>query len=300
MQAVELHVVPERAERLEAALWALGAQAVTLLDAGDHPVHEPEPGETPLWPESVVQALFAEDADRQLILLGLIGGGHVESAAQVRFDELADRDWERVWMIRFRPMRFGRNLWICPSHVEPDAGWPVVVRLDPGLAFGTGTHPTTALCLEWIDRCELKGQSVIDYGTGSGVLAIACALKGAGRVIAVDHDPQALTATTGNARNNGVADRIETYLPSRAPVSSADLVLANILSNPLIDLAPRLAASVAAGGTLVLSGILAEQADRVARAYRDLLLEIERSERDGWVRLVYKRVKPGKGNGSVV
>jgi len=280
---------PEQVEAAEETLWALGAQSVTLLDAGDQPLLEPGPGETPLWPESTLEALLPDDLPEQDVLIALSAGQVISSPADVHFDELADRDWERAWMDRFQPMRFGDSIWICPSHTEPNADWPVVVRLDPGLAFGTGTHPTTALCLEWMDAVEFTGKTVTDYGCGSGVLAVAAALKGATTVFAVDHDPQALTATHDNALRNGVSERIETALPGEAGDVRADVVLANILAGPLVELAERIADLVRPGGALVLSGILDEQADDVERAYKPLIGKARRISREGWIRLDFQR-----------
>ena len=283
----------------EDMLFELGAASVTLLDAADHPVHEPDPGETPLWPEVLARGLFGPELDRAEVSDRLHGAGLVRSADQVDFDELDDQDWERAWMDRFQPMQFGRDLWICPSHREPDPAWPIVIRLDPGLAFGTGTHPTTALCLEWIDGQDLDGRQVIDYGCGSGILAIACALKGASRVIAIDHDPQALTATLDNARRNGVESRIVAILPDtteaeQALAVRADVIVANILAAPLIELSGRLATAVATGGRLALSGILEPQADGVDRYYREYLQPDLRRTREEWVLLTYRSREIGE------
>lgn len=281
--------LPVNIEAAEAALWALGAQSVTLLDAGDQPLLEPGPGETPLWPESTVEALLPDDLPDQNVLLALSADQLISSPADVDFELLSDRDWVRAWMDRFQPMRFGESIWICPSHIEPKAEWGIVVRLDPGLAFGTGTHPTTALCLEWMDAVEFTGRTVTDYGCGSGVLAVAAALKGAATVFAIDHDPQALTATHDNALRNGVAERIETALPGNLEDTRADVVLANILAGPLVELAEHIAGLVRPGGALVLSGILEEQADEVERAYRPLIGKARRVSREGWVRLDFRR-----------
>ncbi len=192
-------------------------------------------------------------------------------AAACALEWLDDRDWERAWMDHFHPMRFGRRLWICPTGGEVTQTDAVIVDLDPGLAFGTGTHPTTALCLEWLDGHDLHGRTVIDFGCGSGVLAIAALKLGAARAIAVDHDPQAVLATRDNAARNGVADRIEVLHSDDFQAGQADLVMANILANILIDLAPTIAGLVAPGGDLVMSGILRDQADAVAQAYAETL-----------------------------
>ncbi|WP_376697368.1 50S ribosomal protein L11 methyltransferase [Wenzhouxiangella sp. EGI_FJ10305] len=281
-------------DEAEAALSEAGAHAVTLLDAADVPVHEPDPGSMPMWPQTIVEGLFDADVDRALIGDALADAGLAEATGSLRFSELVEQDWERAWMDRYEPMRFGRDLWICPSHLEPDPDWPLVIRLDPGLAFGSGTHPTTALCLEWIDGMDLDGREVLDFGCGSGVLAIAAGLKGAGRLVAVDHDAQALLATEENARRNGLDGEIECLLPEafeRQPDDRRlfDLVLANILAAPLVELAPKLAACLRPGATLVLSGILPEQAESVIEAYADLGLPLDHSEQDEWVRLVFSR-----------
>jgi len=280
---------PQNVDAAEEALWTLGAQSVTLLDAGDQPLLEPGPGETPLWAESIIEALLPDDLSDHDVLLALSAARVVSSPADVLIDQLSDRDWVRAWMDGFQPMRFGDSIWICPSHIEPEAEWPVVVRLDPGLAFGTGTHPTTALCLEWIDGMDFTGRTVIDYGCGSGVLAVAAALKGAGQVHAIDHDPQALDATRDNAVRNGVGDRIETALPDERVAPEADMVMTNILAGPLIELAERIAGLVRPGGALVLSGILDDQAGDVEEAYKALIGRAQRVSRDGWVRLDFRR-----------
>lgn len=279
----------ERSEAAEELLWALGACSVTLKDASDQPIHEPDPGQTPLWPGLTMEALFDTAIEPESLTSALTTAGLVDEAETITFESLADRDWTRAWMDRFEPMQFGSGLWICPSHREPDPDWPVVLRLDPGLAFGSGTHPTTALCLEWLAALDLSGKTVIDYGCGSGVLAVAAALKGAGHILAIDHDPQALTATVDNAARNHVHEKITVALPEHADAAPADLVLANILAGPLIELAPQLTALLRPGAQLVLSGILAEQAESVSAAYRDLLEPVSSDLREEWVRLVFSR-----------
>ena len=287
---LSLPIAAEQVETAEALLFEHGALSVSLDDGGDHPVHEPDPGEMPLWPAVIVRGLFATDTERDRLFDAITTAGLLPRADQAVWETLADRDWERAWMDRYKPLRFGRDLWICPSHIEPDSAWPIVVRLDPGLAFGSGTHPTTALCLEWIDQVDLKGRSVLDFGCGSGVLAIACRLKGAAPVIAVDHDPQALEATADNARRNGLGGTIDCRLPADFEPGPVDCVLANILAGPLIELATLLSSSLRPGGELALSGILDDQADAVAAAYARQPLElIDRTHRDGWVRLIMRR-----------
>lgn len=288
-RTLRFRAVPDRLDEAEELLWSLGAAAVTLTDAGDQPLHEPGPGETPMWDASVVEALLPEELDAEAVLHALAGAGLLDGGAEAaEFAALPERDWVRAWMDRYEPMRFGESIWVCPSHRAPDPDWPVVVRLDPGLAFGTGTHPTTALCLEWLDGQVLDGVEVIDYGCGSGILGVAAALKGARRVLAIDHDAQALEATIDNAERNGVFERFETVLPESAPAGRAEVVVANILAGPLIDLAGSIADRVAPGGRLALSGILAEQADAVLDAYRDRLRPVGEARREDWVRLDFE------------
>lgn len=285
---LSLRVDPDNMERAESALWAAGAVSVTYLDAADHPVHEPGPGEMLLWPEVVLVGLFEGGVDQLAIAGTMQRAGLITAPTAIRFEPLAERDWERAWMDQYQPLQFGRGLWICPSHIEPDPSWPLVIRLDPGLAFGSGTHPTTAMCLEWIDGHDVADRQVIDFGCGSGILAIACALKGAARVIAVDHDPQALLATADNAGRNGVADVIDCREPASFDLTPADCVLANILAGPLIELAPLLSDCVKSGGRLILSGILHGQAADVAAAYTERFKLVDQSVREDWVRLVFR------------
>ena len=279
----------EQAPPLEEALLDAGALSVTLQDSADEPVLEPGVGERPLWSETRVVALFDADADIETALddLAINLGCLREQLPAYRLEALADQPWERAWMDQFQPMRFGRRLWVCPSWSEIDAPDAVVLQLDPGLAFGTGTHPTTALCLEWLDSQPLAGATVLDYGCGSGILAIAALLLGAERAIAVDNDPQALLATRDNAVRNGIADeRLLTYLPHECPGElRAEVTVANILAGPLQQLAPQLLALTAPGGRFALSGILAEQADAVTQAYAPQATLEAPTLREEWVRL---------------
>jgi len=271
----------------EDALFELGAVAVTLEDAADDPVLEPGPGETPLWPTVVVKALFDPDTDPAAITRALAGA--LPDSPPPRFEVLADQAWERVWLEDFRPMRFGRRLWVCPGGLPAGDDDAIRIELDPGLAFGTGTHPTTALCLAWLDGQDLAGCSVVDYGCGSGILAVAAAKLGAAHVVAVDIDPQALIATRDNALRNGVAGILTvTGEPALAPLR-ADVLLANILAGPLVELAPRFAEAVVPGGHLALSGLLPGQADAVTAAYRPWFHIETTTTRDGWVLLGARR-----------
>ncbi|HVT32907.1 MAG TPA: 50S ribosomal protein L11 methyltransferase [Rhodanobacteraceae bacterium] len=275
---------------VEAALEDLGALAVTLLDAEDHPIFEPAPGETPLWPEIAMSALFDSASDRAGLVQVLTELVPDLAPERIGFRAIEDQDWTRAWMDRFHPMRFGRRLWIYPWNVEPphddDA---VVVRLDPGLAFGTGTHPTTALCLEWLDAHDLAGKTVVDYGCGSGVLAIAALKLGAARVVAVDNDPQALAASRDNALRNGVADALTLALPDAFATPPADALVANILAGPLDALAPLLARCVKAGGGLALSGILQGQEKALLSRYAEWFEALECVAREDWMRISGRR-----------
>ncbi len=273
------------APAVEEALTQAGALSVTLSDTHDEPLYEPALGTTPLWNSTRVTGLFEASMDCRTILAQITQHLGPSVVMQSRIDALADQPWERAWMEHFAPMQFGRRVWICPSWCAPPDPQAVNIFMDPGLAFGTGTHPTTALCLEWLDAHPPLEHTVIDYGCGSGILAVAAAMLGASRVVAVDHDPQALLATRENAQRNGVAERVETFLPEHTPTLAADTLIANILANPLRELATRFADLVKCGGTLTLSGILAEQADDVAAAYRDIFSIGPVVVHQGWVRL---------------
>jgi ribosomal protein L11 methyltransferase len=285
----------DQQESVETALEDVGALAITLLDAdadttNEQAILEPAVGETPLWVTIVLTALFEADTDRNG-LVHVLGELLPDLAPeQIGFREVADQDWTRVWMDQFKPMRFGERLWIYPWNIEPpgDAD-AVIVRLDPGLAFGTGTHPTTALCLEWLDHADLAGKNVIDYGCGSGVLAIAAALLGAQRVVAIDNDPQALEASLDNAERNGVATQLELHLPGADTGAPADLLVANILAGPLHELAPLFAANVKAGGALALSGILNGQHEELVARYAEWFDDLVVTTREDWVRIDGRR-----------
>ena len=264
--------------------------AVTLTDDADDPVLEPGVGETPLWPSVCVTALFSGDTPVEPLarLLSLVPG--VDRPQQVNFRKFEDQQWERVWLDRFKPMQFGRGLWIVPGNQEIPPGATTVLRLDPGLAFGTGTHPTTRLCLEWMDSHDFHGETVVDYGCGSGVLGIVAAIKGAVDVICVDNDPQALLATDDNATRNEVKKNIRVLIPSQFRPEAVDVVMANILAGPLIELAPVLQASLRPGGSLVLSGILEDQVQDVTAAYVSGFEELTISSEDGWVSIHGQKV----------
>jgi ribosomal protein L11 methyltransferase len=269
-----------------------GAVSVTFEDAADQPLFEPKPGETPVWDATRVVALFEADADLDAVHAQIVRQAGSTPLAGWREESLADQPWERAWLEHFRPMRFGRRLWIIPSeYPEPDEPGAVCVHLDPGLAFGSGTHATTALCLEWLDGRDLAGQTVLDYGCGSGILAVAALALGAGEAHAVDIDPQALTATRDNAEKNAVAERLCILAPEELPAAfQSDVLLANILANPLIELAPLLAGHVRRGGWIVLSGLLHEQTESVAAAYRPYFDLEPPAFREEWTRLAGRRI----------
>ena len=245
-----------------------GACSITLTDAGDRPVLEPAAGETPLWPRVRITGLYAVDTDFDALREDLLRSCNITTLPAHQVIELADRDWEREWLKDFGPMQFGTRLWICPgdSHIADDDA--VIVRLDPGLAFGTGTHATTALCLEWLDSLDLFDKRMLDYGCGSGVLAIAALRLGSARAVGMDIDPQAVLATRDNATRNRVAERMDIVGSASDVHGEFDVVVANILAGPLIELADSIAAHVASGCMLALSGILSEQIDEVLSAYR--------------------------------
>jgi len=282
---LSVRVSRQNASLVESLLQNEPVLALTLTDDADDPVLEPGVGETPLWPSVCVTALFTGETPVEPLtrMLSLVPG--VDWPHQVNFRKFEDQQWERVWLDRFKPMQFGSGLWIVPGEAEVPASALHALRLDPGLAFGTGTHPTTRLCLEWIDAHDFEGDVVVDYGCGSGVLGIAAAIKGAKTVVGVDNDPQALTATFDNAQRNGVQDIVKGRSPEQFKPGSADVVFANILAGPLIELAPRLSAALRPGGSLVLSGILEEQADEVESAYTGGFSGMGRKVMDGWVLL---------------
>lgn len=268
-----------------------GAVSVTLVDAADQPLYEPDPGTTPLWSATRLTAMFDAGADPESLRAQLAHAFGDAAARRLTHSLLEDQDWERVWLDQFQPMQFGERLWVCPAGKLPPHGEnPVIVDLDPGLAFGTGTHATTALCLEWLDANPPRDLDVLDYGSGSGILAVAALKLGAAELWAVDIDNQALWSTRDNAARNGVEARLHTLLPADLPGRTFDVLLANILANPLIDLSADLAGRVRPGGDIVLSGILAEQADAVRSAYASWFRLADTVEKDGWVRLHGERI----------
>ena len=263
----------------------LGAVSVTYMDAEDEPVYEPAIGETKIWSNTQVIALYELDADPELIKTLVLRQFKQDDLHNWLYEAVADQEWERAWMEYYKPMKFASKLWVCPTDQEQVESGTVCLTLDPGLAFGTGTHPTTALCLEWLASHDLTGKMVIDYGCGSGILAVAAILLDAKIAHAVDIDPQALTATQSNALKNNVQDKINSYLPEQFDPLKADIVLANILAKPLIDMSEQICALLVSGGQLVLSGILHEQAESVISAYRQAIIFNPLVQQEDWIRL---------------
>ena len=280
---VRLAITPAQAETYEDLMLELGAVSVTFMDAEDQPIFEPDLGTTPLWSQTHLLALFEGDTDAAALeqRVQLLANG-----LTYEVERLEDQEWERSWMDNFQPMRFGKRLWIVPSWHEAPEPEAVNLLLDPGLAFGTGTHPTTSLCLQWLDGEPVQGLQVLDFGCGSGILAIAALLLGAERSVGTDIDVQALEASRENANRNGIDPaRFPLYLPADLPTEQADVVVANILAGPLVGLAEQITRLTRIGGRLALSGILAEQAEDVRAAYAGCFDLEPTATLDGWVRI---------------
>lgn len=300
MPYLELSISCRESEqpRYEHALEDVGALAVTLLDAdvdtpNEHAILEPGVGETPLWGEIALLALFPYDADALVLLAALESFDPGLDWSNAAFRKVEDQDWERAWMDQYEPLRFGARTWIVPwNHdlpAEADTPEAAVVRLDPGLAFGSGTHPTTSLCLQWLDALAtegaLQGVTVLDFGCGSGILALGALKLGAAHAVGVDNDPQAVIATHDNAERNGVADRLDVFLPQDEPTATYPVVVANILASALDALAETLAARVAPGGRIALSGILAGQEDALLERYGAWFDALAVAQEGDWVRI---------------
>ncbi len=283
---LKLQLQREQADTLSDWLDEAGALAVTMVDAEDQPILEPGPGQTPLWEQLVLTALFDAEVDCEAIAAHLMAHCDWPAGTALRWQAVPDQDWIRVWMDRFQPMPFGRRLWVCPSWHPVPAEAQVALLLDPGLAFGTGTHPTTRLCLEWLDSADLNGKHVLDYGCGSGILAIAAAKLGAARLTAIDNDPQALLATRENAARNAVdLASASVALPPLADDFRCDVIVANILAEPLRALAPSFAQWLPCGGKIVLSGLLATQGDELIQRYQAWFDDLQIDQIEDWIRL---------------
>ncbi|HHR6456647.1 TPA: 50S ribosomal protein L11 methyltransferase [Providencia alcalifaciens] len=283
---IRLNSNAKDAEALGDELMETGSVSVTFQDSHDTPVFEPLPGETRLWGDTDVIGLYDAETDMKLVIAQLENSPLLAPGFVHKIEQIEDKDWEREWMDNFHPMRFGQRLWICPSWRDVPDPTAVNVMLDPGLAFGTGTHPTTSLCLEWLDGLDLEGKTVIDFGCGSGILAIAALKLGAAHAIGIDIDPQAILASRDNAERNGVSERLSLYLPKDQPQDlQADVVVANILAGPLRELAPMISVLPRVGGHLGLSGVLASQAESVTDAYRADFNIDPVAEKDEWCRI---------------
>jgi ribosomal protein L11 methyltransferase len=270
------------AQQLDDWLAEQGAVSVSLQDSGDEPLFDLVDEEKPLWSRTTVVALFEADADLEAVM-GAVGEHLAPTPVPAWHSELlADQEWERVWLERFRPIHVAGRLWISPHGMEPPDGDAITVYIDPGLAFGTGTHATTLLCLRWLAGLNLSGRTVLDYGCGSGILAIAALKLGAREAWGVDNDPTAVQVALDNARSNGVADRFSAFLPDVLPTDRvADVTVANILAQPLMELAPELTRQTARDGCIALSGILEDQVETVRKSY-DTAFTLNVETRDGW------------------
>lgn len=281
--------------RLELALQDCGALSVSLLDAADteneHAILEPGVGETPLWPEIIMSSLFDADCNQDLLLQALEAYDETLDLSSAQFTRVEDQDWERVCLDQFKPMKFGERTWIVPWNLEiPDeAKNQVLIRLDPGLAFGSGTHPTTALCLQWLDGLDLKNKTVLDFGCGSGILALAALKLGAKLAVGVDNDPQALIATHDNAERNEVGKKLQVYLPEHEPEAEYPVVVANILASALETLAPLLVKRTQPGGLIALSGILKGQELPLLEQYSQWFDDLQATQQDDWMRITGRR-----------
>ncbi|MFL0810556.1 MAG: 50S ribosomal protein L11 methyltransferase [Agarilytica sp.] len=268
---------------IESALLTQGALSVTFEDSADEPIFEPALGETPLWQDTRITGLFEADGDTKAILQNIVEGCRLD-ASTCQWQILEDKEWEREWMNNYHPIQCADNFWICPSWTPPPNPDAVNLKLDPGLAFGTGTHPTTFLCLQWAAHANLRDKTVVDYGCGSGILGIAALLLGASSVTGTDIDPQALLATAENVeRNNLKAEQFPVFFPDKCPIEKVDIVFANILAGPLVELAPALTGLMKPGGKICLSGILNTQRETIVDAYSSVIHIDEISEHDNWL-----------------
>ncbi|WP_440055052.1 50S ribosomal protein L11 methyltransferase [Pseudoalteromonas sp. T1lg65] len=285
MAWIQIRIYADKADAdaLSDMLMDIGCPSVTFMDSKNNPVYEPKPGEVILWPETTVIGLFEATHDMQSVVEHL--QHQHDKPLSYKLEQLEDKDWEREWMDNFHPIKFGERLWICPSWRDVPDPTAVNVLLDPGLAFGTGTHATTALCLKWLEQQDLSDKTVVDFGCGSGILGIAAIKLGAKRVIGIDIDPQALVASRDNAERNGVADKLEVYLPENQPEFHADVVIANILAQPLRELHQVILGFLQPGGTLAMSGILQEQAQSVADVYAPFITLDAIAQEGEWTRV---------------
>ena len=280
----------EGAPSTEAAMLESGAESVTLLDAEDQPIHEPAPGETPLWDAIKVTGLYQTNVDIGATIQ-VICNATGRQPHDIEKTELEDQVWERAWLDQFQPMQFGERLWVCPSTIDPPAPNSVNIMLDPGLAFGTGTHPTTALCLTWLGEQAMKNKTVIDYGSGSGILGIGAAKLGAKVVHCTDNDPQAMLSTRDNANRNHIDPKVLITHPcENFPPLQADILIANILAKPLIELVDCFRQLIKPGGLIALSGILASHVDEVIEAYAPYFTLEPKRQQEDWILLCGSKI----------
>lgn len=287
---LNIEASPQKTEQLEDAVLEAGAVSVTLQDAADQPILEPGVGETPLWDSCILTALFPASIDTSITEQQI--QANLSFSLSSSWQLVEDKDWSQEWKKHFKPVACSNGrLWICPSWIEAPQPDAVNLRLDPGLAFGTGSHPTTMLCLNWLEKQPLEGKTVIDFGCGSGILGIAALLLGAEKVWAIDNDPQALLASRDNAKRNNIKDeRLITLLPEQIPSEAkADIMLANILAKPLIDLADKISDLTSNNGQMCLSGILSHQVDQVSAAYTDKFIFATSVIEDNWAQLSAKK-----------
>ena len=283
-QELKIQVLSDSVPLLEEKLFASGAVSLTYLDAKDQPIFLEILNETPLWESVFILSLFSETTDLEPLISELGQDRAIVNCNELKIKTLADQDWETKWMVDFQPMQFGDKLWVCPSWITPPDPSAKTIILDPGLAFGSGDHPTTSLCLSWLYDHITEEQEVMDYGCGSGVLSIAATLLGASTVYAVDYDPQAITAISNNIEKNMISEgRIRTYLPEDLPTIRVDCLVANILAMPLIELSEQFSNLTKPMGKLVLSGILEEQTNSVIQHYKRWFEIDKPQEKDGWV-----------------
>ncbi len=280
---LRININRDSANRVEFAMSRAGSLSITLEDNADQPIFEPALGETPLWDETRITGLFDADIDSQTVLDQILQQSEIPPAA-AQWQILEDKDWQREWMQYFKPIQCADNFWICPSWTEMPDPEAVNLMLDPGLAFGTGTHPTTFLCLRWLATQNVQDQSIIDYGCGSGILGIAALLLGASSATGIDIDPQALVATHENiSRNNLDPQLFPVYFPDKCPEEQTDFVLANILAGPLVELAPKLTSLIKPGGKICLSGILDTQKHAIVDAYSRVINIDSIEEKENWL-----------------
>ena len=292
MPWIQAHLIipKEQAAIAELVMETIGAVSITLGDAQDEPVLETLPDEIKLWSLVKLTALFEFSPDiSDQIRQQINQAFNQDISQQLVVEVLEDQEWERAWLDYFKPLKFGDQLWICPTGQTVEESDAIIIDLDPGLAFGTGTHPTTALCLEWLDHHHPDNKTVIDFGCGSGILAIAALKLGANKAIGIDYDPQALIASRDNAEKNQVSDRLEVMKTAPQNLEKADILVANILAGVLIELVEKIAGLVKPGGQIILSGILPEQADEVANTYSRFFTMEAAVEKNDWIRLQGQR-----------